>query len=628
MSIETRISFVILLFGSVAAGLYWFSPQQPQHVEKPRVVEETVILPQHPPAIYQQIPEVESYLNDLNKIIQDGHAVLPLDDTELDDGGQKAQRILLTNVDFLKDTTREGKPLHNDMMSIRPAIVSVLNAQQQLVCNNHACYQAEKYNFVSNTTTRAIVDIDDDTVLSVNHYSNRQPDISLRLKHIAQQIALNAPEVKKQLNYTPAKKDMSMANVRAALKESPCENSAHLCVAPTFADHQRQQALWAIIDLTELKLVAAKWAGLGKTTTPACISERSLQNRVIMKEYCQKNTVLERNGWRFDYRLTGSDGLEIRDASFRGKAVFHSAKTVDWHVSYQQKKGVTLDTTQQTYIAGRRVEYDKDEEGNYLFGYNDAMGCPMFSTSVVLPFNAPQIRELYDGNKNATGFYITQDFRNPKWPMACNYRYENRYEFYDDGSFRIVGVNIGRGCGDNAIYRPVMRIDMAVDENEQFYQYKQNQWIQWQLEQQDFQNDAISYHQDKYLYKITAKNDDQTGYYIEPNRGQFGDSSRGDNATLFATLFKPEEGDQDLLTLGSCCNLKEEGVERYLAPVESIDGENIIIWYVPRIHNDTTAGKEYCWADTTIGNNGNLKVTEWPCVVGPKFVPITQGKAL
>jgi hypothetical protein len=173
-----------------------------------------------------------------------------------------------------------------------------------------------------------------------------------------------------------------------------------------------------------------------------------------------------------------------------------------------------------------------------------------------------------------------------------------------------------------------MRIDMAIDEHEQFYQYKQNQWIQWGQEQQDFQKDAISYHQDKYLYKITAKNNDQTGYYIEPNQGQFGDSSRGDNATLFATLFKPEEGDQDLLTLGSCCNLKKEGVERYLAPAESIDGENIIIWYVPRIRNDTTTGKEYCWADTTIVSNGNLEVTEWPCVVGPKFVPITSMQML
>lgn len=625
---ETKISIVILLLGIIAAVFYWFYLELPHTIVGSKAVEksmeERVILPQYPASIYQQIPKVQSYLEDLNQLIRKGQSVLPLDDSELDSGGQIAQEILLKNTQFLQDTKRDGKALHNDMMTIRPAIVSVLNATEQLVCKKHTCYQAEKFNFVSNTTTRAIVDTDNEVVLSVNRYSNMQPDISLRLTHIAQQIAINAPEVKKELKYTPAVKDMSMANVRAALKESPCENSAHLCVAPTFADHQKQQALWAIIDLTDLKFVAAKWAGLGKTTTPASISERSLQNRVIMKNYCQKDSVLERNGWKFIYRLTGSDGLEIREASFQGNKVLTSAKIVDWHVSYQQKKGVTLDTTSDIYMAGRRVEFNKDEDDNYFFGYNDAMGCPMFSTSVVLPFNGPQTRNLYDTDKKITGFYITQDFRNPKWPMACNYRYENRFEFYNDGSFRVVAGNTGRGCGDNAIYRPVMRIDMAIDEEEIFYQYEQDRWLQWKREQQDFQSSAVSYNQDKYLYQIAAKDDKQKGYYIEPNRGQFDDASRGDNATLFATLFKPDEGEQDLLTLGSCCNLKEEGVERFLKPAESLEGANIIIWYVPRIQNDSTPGNEYCWADTIIAENGNLEVKEWPCVVGPKFVPVNK----
>jgi hypothetical protein len=246
-----------------------------------------------------------------------------------------------------------------------------------------------------------------------------QTDISYRLTRIAQAIALHAPEIKKELGRTPQKVDISMANVRGSLRESPCENSTHLCVAPTFADHQKEQALWAIVDLTELKLVAAKWAGLGKTTTPACISERSLQNRYIMKNFCQKDTYLKKNSWKITYRLTGSDGLEIRDVTFKGQKVLTSAKIVDWHVAYQQKGGENLDTTTESYIGGRRVEYIRGERGDYLFGYNDAMGCPMFSTSVVLPFNGPQIREL----KTKNGFMLTQDYRNPKWPMACNYRY-------------------------------------------------------------------------------------------------------------------------------------------------------------------------------------------------------------
>ena len=123
------------------------------------------------------------------------------------------------------------------------------------------------------------------------------------------------------------------------------------------------------------------------------------------------------------------------------------------------------------------------------------------------------------------------------------------------------------------------------------------------------------------MYKITDDSK-ENGYYIEPNRGQFNDQSKGDNATIFVTKYKEGEGEQDLLTLGSCCNLDEDGVERYVSKNENIDGENLVLWYVPRIRNDARAGHEYCWADTVIGEDGNIEVRTFPCVVGPKFVPI------
>jgi len=625
MSKETKLSIGLLLVGMLLLAVYWFLPQDvatSNRVMPKKTVEERVILPQYEKSIYQNIPQVQSYLADLKKNIQKGQAVLPLQENELDSEGKKVQNILLKDAEFLKDTKQGSTLLHNDMMRILPAIVSSMDVKTKNICQEYTCYQAEKYNFVTNTTTRAIVNVETSDVLSVEHYANMQPDISLRLTHIAQAIALHAPEVKKELGFTPRKKDITMANVRGTMKESPCENTTHLCVAPTFTDHRKEQALWAVVDLTELKLAAAKWAGLGKTTTPACISERSLQNRYIMENFCQKDSYLEKNGWKITYRLTGSDGLEIRDVLFHGKKVLTSAKIVDWHVSYQQKGGEKLDTTTETYIEGRRVEFVRGEEGDYLFGYNDAMGCPLFSTSVVLAFNGPQVRAL----KNNDGFMLTQDFRNPKWPMACNYRYENRFEFYDDGSFRVVGVNKGRGCGDNAIYRPVMRIDMAVAPKENFYSKTvggdaiSTQWKLWEKES----SEQVAGSSEQFVYKIASASDENRGYYIEPNHGQFGDNSRGDNATLFATRFKADEGDKDLLTLGSCCDLKADGVESYLNG-ETIKEENIVLWYVPRIRNDAREGHEYCWADTGIGEDGNLEVKVWPCTVGPKFVPIEAG---
>ncbi len=612
MNKEMKMAFAILVIGLAMVAVYWLMPVGSPVAGAPKAtIKERIILPSNTAEIYQAIPEVQSYLDDIQAMIQRGEAVLPLQANELDAAGKIAQAILLKDITFLKDTQRGEQPLHNDMMRIMPAIISVLDEDTKKACQITTCYQAEKYNFATNATTRAIVDTDNRKVLSVKHYPNMQPDISLRLTHIAQAIALNAPEVKKELGINLSKKDMSMANVRGALQESPCENSAHLCVAPTFADHKNERALWAVVDLTELTLAAAKWAGLGKTTTPACISERSLQNRHIMENFCRKNTMLEQNGWQLSYRLTGSDGLEVIDASFNGKPVLASAKIVDWHVSYQQMSG-ERGQQEEAYIAGRRVEFVENEAGEYLFGYNDAMGCPMFSTSVVLPFNAPQIKRL----KSDDGFELIQDFRNPKWPMACNYRYENRFEFYDDGSFRVLGVNMGRGCGEKAIYRPVIRIDMAISDQEVFYHQGESDWQPWVAEQ----SAMIEGSSDSQRYKITAETDSAQGYYIEANQQQ-GDDSRDDPSNLFATVFKSEEGEQDLLTLGSCCNLEEDGVEGFING-ETIEGENIVLWYVPRIYNDVREGHEYCWADTVIGEEGKLAVKVWPCVAGPKFVPI------
>jgi len=611
MSRETKISIAILVLGFLAIGLYWVIGDKANYA----VENERIVLPHKGAKNFKELPEIKAYLIDVAHVINITHTFLPLAKSELDENGQKVQQILLKSKQFLADIINsKGEMEHNDMMTIRPAIVSVLNAKSKAICNTNSCYEAVKYNFVTNTTTRAIVELKSQQLLELKRFKKMQPDVSQRLRKIAQAIALNAPEIKAELGEEPSIKEMSMANVRGSLNDSPCENKEHLCVAPTFSYHDKEEALWAIVDLTELKLAAAKWAGLGKTATPSCISERSFQNREVMENYCQKDTMHEEDGWKLAYRITGSDGLEIVDATFKNKPVIKSAKIVDWHVAYRAKEGASTLDGSESYVAGRRVEYVKDSGDAFYFGYNDAMGCPMFSTSVVLAFNIPQIRPLIKEGKKI-GFYIVQDYRNPKWPMACNYRYENRFEFYSDGSFRVVGVNIGRGCGENAIYRPVMRIDMDLGA-ESFSKYD-GSWKKWLVEQSDFQKEAKMYDNDKYLYKIENRN---RGYYIEPNRGQFHDQSRGDNATLFATRYKEGEGEEDLMTLGSCCKLSEDGVERYLEQQESIEQEDIVLWYVPRIQNDARVGHEYCWADTVL-ESGQLVVKEFPCIVGPKFVP-------
>ncbi|GIK54906.1 MAG: hypothetical protein BroJett015_05690 [Chloroflexota bacterium] len=90
-----------------------------------------------------------------------------------------------------------------------------------------------------------------------------------------------------------------------------------------------------------------------------------------------------------EFILTGSDGLKLTDVAFRGQPVLPSATLVDWHVSYSRQDG---------------------------FGYNDAIGCPVFSTATALAFDGPRVEEMVE-NGTAVGFALVQDFRSPDWPV-------------------------------------------------------------------------------------------------------------------------------------------------------------------------------------------------------------------
>ena len=623
MSKESKIALFLLIIGGVGLIFLYLQKHSKKPAAYPRISDAStkqIIIPDIGNE-YEYIAEVRAYLNDLKKAYEKGLSVLPLSDDELDSNGKIAQEVVLKNKKFLSDTKVNGKILHNDIMRVVPATPSMLDSKSKKACKKDICYAVEKYNFVLNSTTRAIVDVSKRRVLSVKRYDNMQPDISMRLTNIAKAIALKNPKVIASLGHIPTPKEISMPNVRTNLQESPCENKHHLCVAPTFPDIKKQRALWAIVDLTKLKLAAAKWAGLGKTYTPACIDERELENRYIFKNYCQKDNILKRDGWELTYHLTGSDGLEIRNLKYKGKKVAKSLKVVDWHVAYKGYGANNLDLSTPIEVEGRRVEVVKGENNEYTFGYNDAMGCPMFSTSVVLAFNGPQIKTLKENNK-MVGFSITQDFRNPKWPMACNYRYQNRFYFYKDGSFRVVAVSMGRGCSNKAIYRPVMRLDIDLDGGENFALYQDGKWREFHFEQSYKSTSKETLFKGKYLYKFT--NSEDKGFYIEPNRGQFHDNSRGDHERIYVSKFKEEEGDEDLLTLGSCCKLNEDGPERFIQDKELLENSNLVLWYVPVIHNDDGSGHEYCWADSTIDEYGNPSVKIWPCIVGPKFVPIKK----
>ena len=115
------------------------------------------------------------------------------------------------------------------------------------------------------------------------------------------------------------------------------------------------------------------------------------------------------------------------------------------------------------------------------------------------------------------------------------------------------------------------------------------------------------------------------GFYVEPNRGQFGDNSRGDFAYLYATKnsLDRDEGESDLVTIGPCCNTDyKQGPEKFIEPSpENIENSPLVLWYVSQMKNDDTKGNEYCWAENYV-ENGLYKIKVSPCNSGAMFVPI------
>jgi len=507
----------------------------------------------------------------------------------LDSERALAQQIAIRDPRFTAHVFLESQPLRNEIFNVYPARPSDLT-EATMRCATSQCYRVEMYNYAYNRTTVAMVDARSQLVVAVSTFPDSQPDIPPHLQKLALEIATNTPEVIGALGFKPDPDTAVMASTKTALNGTRCQRSHHLCVAPTFVAGER--ALWTIVDLTDGVLVGTQWTNLGQVSGQA-VTERSLQNDVVTTLYCEKTTPFERGGWTFEYILTSSDGLRISNVRYQGKEVLDSAKLVDWHVSYSNTLG---------------------------FGYSDAIGCPVFSQAAVVAFQGPTVTDIRAEGKVA-GFALVQKFWSDLWPLPCNYYYVQRFEFYDDGRFRIVGGNIGRGCGDQGTYRPVLRIAFAGKNT--VAAWNGSAWQDWTTERWQLQTDGAQT-TDGYQYRVLGVGG---GFYVEPGRGQFGDGGRGDNAYVYVTRHHADkdEGDSDMITIGPCCNEDhQQGPEKFIdSPPEETAASQIVMWYVPQIRIDGTPGHEYCWANSTLVD-GVYVAKEYPCYAGPMFVPIAD----
>ncbi|MFN8445075.1 MAG: hypothetical protein U0175_30085 [Caldilineaceae bacterium] len=509
---------------------------------------------------------------------------------ELSAEQQRAQSLAIADPTFQSELhdTQSGQPLRSEIFGIYPTRASD-HVGAAASCANSTCYRVEMYNYALNLTTNAIVDVVAQSVLAVNKVPDTQPDIPPALTDLAVQIAIHSPEVAKELGVKPGAEAAMMANTKTALNSSICERSRHLCVAPTFMANDHR-ALWAIVDLTDGALVGTRWTDVGLIATTH-LSEKTLQNDVVSQDYCDKTTALAQSGWEMDYIITSSDGVRLSNVRYKGKFVISSIKLVDWHVSYSGTEG---------------------------FGYSDAIGCPVFSQAAVLAFNPPEVQTIAAEGDHPAGFVLIQDFRSELWPMPCNYNYEQRYEFYEDGSFRPMAANLGRGCGNNGTYRPVTRIVLAGKQS--VATWNGTDWQPWTNEGWKLQRE-ISTTEQGFQVQFTAE--DGSRYAMSPGQSK-PPYERGDDAYIYVTLNHPDrdEGESDLVTIGPCCNDDyQQGPEKFIDPApESIEKSEIVVWYVAQIHNDAVPGEEFCWADFVL-KDGVYTPKAYPCYSGPRFVP-------
>jgi hypothetical protein len=452
----------------------------------------------------------------------------------------------------------------SEVMAVLP--LGAQRTPDSLVCALSDCRLVEIYDFDRDATVSVIVDLPANRLRDVLYQPHVHPEPNSRLTELAIRVALASAEFLHELGRVPATDEL--LPMISGVPGTACD-SGHMCLAVTAP--QGQSLVWAVVDVTDGVLVSV-------LRTPAVPAGNSQAGpAVAAPTSCPASGSVTRGGWSLNYDTTSTDGLRVYNAAYGGAPVLTSAKLVEWHTDY----------------------------GNS--GFVDQPGCGSF----IAPNGETQVNDLMSG-QTVVGFELVQDFRMGNWGASCNYRYQQRDQFYNDGRFRTIGEAFGRGCSMSGIYRPVMRIDLGPGGagGESFAVWNGNGWQTQSTE--NWWSQAAPYTPEGYKWLVTGKSG--RVYFIEPGQGQFGDGGRGDFAFMYATQHHAAEGDTDLGAIGACCNDDyRQGPDQFLNG-ESIVNQDIVLWYVPQMQTTVGDGNNYCWTVTTSET--------YPCAGGPMFVPV------
>ncbi len=464
-----------------------------------------------------------------------------------------------------------------EVMGVQP--VGMHFTAAAAACATANCQQVNIYNYTDNATITTLVNVDTREVLDVLYQPEMQVGINSRLEQKAIDIIYADAQIPQMLGREISRDEIHPMD--ASMNDTTC-GSTHQCAGATLFAANNHDILWVMVDMTDEAIVGYHW-----TNSDPNSSEEAAPYEP-MGGCPPAGSVTNRNGWTLNYETTGSDALRVYDAYYNGQLVVKSTKLVEWHADYGSS------------------------------GYRDSTGCGGGGGFPIYPYGNTVVNNLMDGS-TVIGFEVVQDFRMSSWGSSCNYRYEQHVQFYADGRFRVASLAYGKGCGTNSMYRPVVRIDMAIngDSNDQFALWNGTDWVDQNTE---VYRTATAGTNGPHVYDSNgaiARVYDTvtgTGYYMVPDEGQFGTNSRGDDPFVYVSQHDPAEGDTDLTQpIGECCRDDyQQGPHLYMNS-EAIDNQNIVLWYIPQMMTDVTPGNYYCWTVTTSNY--------YPCWGGPMFVP-------
>lgn len=470
----------------------------------------------------------------------------------------------------VQEAVRSASGQHQlaEVMAVAEARAGDVPAALAAYCPPTSCLRVVIYVYPTNTSLTAIVD-SSTQVRDLQSLTASQPEIPRELATLATQIAVASPETAQALGISPTEAQaLAYASAtKTSVIGTPCERSQHLCVSPVFT--WGSQALWVIVDLTDLRLVgAATWTAQGQSSQRRDVSEATLQDAAIAP-LCDTPQAIDRGGWRASYMLTSSDGLELRDVSYHGRPLLASAKIVDWHVGYTAGSD------------GRRV------------GFSDAVGCPVFSSAAIIPYSLPTVTDTAKG-----GFTLAMTFRSPNWPQPCNYQYTFIATFAPDGALTVRAGSDGRGCGVDGVYHPILRIAPPPAAGLSLVG--------------DGTPTALIREGNATWSAGSARGFVAGDVRVTPDWGD------AELAYVYWSATNPAEGEGDLPSIGTCCRLDiQQGPDAFVTPPEPLT-ERTVLWYVPKI---TNAEKSRCWADMEL-RDGILVPHIWPCGSGVQITPV------